>query len=151
MINAKKAYGNYIRWKYYSQTEKFVHSVLEQVITEERIYRRSMYAKTMDFDIDELLHKVFLYDEKKYGEHFITGWVADYSDLPIELEGKRIRELVEELQQMYYTKPESCFICNSFKLLIRELEIVREFKVKLDLQRHTLTISWDLPSFENVE
>ena len=145
MITAKQAYANHVRWKVYSGTEKFVHSVLELVITDEQIRRSSMYKKEMIFHIDELLYKIFICKEKKYGEYMVVGWRADYSDkLPNELKGKHIRGLIKELDQVYGIDPQISFICKCFKALIRELQEHRGFKVCLDLERHALIISWDL-------
>ena len=111
MITAKQAYANHVRWKVYSQIEKFVHSVLELIITDENIKSHSRYEKQMDISIEYLLHKVFLCEEKNRGEYNIIGWSADYSELPIELKGKHIRRLVKELEQVYEVDPQISFIC----------------------------------------
>lgn len=149
MITAKQAYANHVRWKVYSETEKFVHSVLERVITDEGIYRSSIYKKEQTFKLEEILHKIFCSEEKTYHEYTITSWLIDCSDLPSELQGYTIRELVKELEQVYEVDPQISFICKCFKALIRELQDIRGFKIYLDLEQHNLTISWDLSSTEN--
>ena len=149
MITAKQAYANHIRWKVYSETEKFVHSVLERVITDEGIYRNSIYKKEQTFKLEEILYKIFCSEEKTYHEYTITSWLIDYSDLPSELQGYTIRELVKELEQVYEVDPQISFICKCFKALIHELQDIRGFKIHLDLEQHNLTISWDLSSTEN--
>lgn len=152
MFTAKQAYANHVRWKVYSGTEKFVHSVLELVITDDQIRRRSMYEKEISFSLDDLFYKIFICKEKKYGEYMVIGWQADCSDyLPSELEGKHIRELIKELEQVYEVDPQISFICKCFKALIYELQDVRGFKVRLDLERHALMISWDLSLDEDVK
>ena len=149
MITAKQAYANHIRWKVYSETEKFVHSVLERVITDEGIYKNSIYKKEQTFKLEEILHKIFCSEEKTHHEYTITSWLIDYSTLPSELQGYTIRGLVKELEQVYEVDPQISFICKCFKALIYELQDIRGFKIYLDLEQHILTISWDLSSTEN--
>lgn len=144
MITAKQAYKNYLEWKNYSPIEKFVNSVFEYVIKEERIDLRSRYETEAHYSVREMFEKVFLHADRE--SVIYARWTADFSELPKELYGKRHFEIVSEFEDLYEVAPENSFICKAVKALIYELEVVRGFKVKLEDENRTLTISWDLSS-----
>ncbi|MBQ8044508.1 MAG: hypothetical protein IJ272_10285 [Clostridia bacterium] len=148
MITAEQAYENYVKSKKRSHIENFVLSVLQEVITEERIRATSIRETEADFLFSTILEKIFLTEEVN-GFTVNIGWRLDLTDLPEELYGKRNDQIVEELKAKFNNEQEHTFICKAFKQLIKYLVIVCHFEVYLDWEKEVLTVSWDSSSTEN--
>ena len=150
MITAKEAYENYMANRSLSQTQRFVNSVLHEVITEKSILSKSMNEKEINFSLSTIFSKIFL-SENINGFPAYTGWKLYFEDLPCDLYGKYNREIVSDLRGLFSEANEQVFICKAFKALIKELVIVRGFNVHLNLEDEILTISWDLSLSESTQ
>ncbi len=148
MITAKQAFESYNKWRDYSPTEKFVYSVMQEIITDDLIKRRSTQTTELRFSTDTIIDRIFVTEDVK-GFPVIVRWKIGYSKVPEEIAGKRKHELLDELERMYKNGEETSFICRAFNALVRELEIVRGFKVAIDSNGYTFTISWDLKDTKN--
>lgn len=147
MITAQEAYKNYVAHKNMSQIERFVNSVLQEVITEEHIATKSVNEKRTNFTLSTIFSKIFLTNEIN-GRTVYTGWKLYFEDLPSDVYGKYNHEIVADLQHLFAREGEDIYICKAFKALVHELSIVRKFNVALDLRKEILTVSWDLSSKE---
>lgn len=148
MITAKQAYENYVAPIETPDTEKFVKSVLEYVITDEHILQKSLHERKTNFSIWDILDKVFI-KECKWDKAIVKRWKIDGGELPEGLRNKSEFLLLRELEELYETRPQNSVICQDFRALVHELEVVRGFKVKLNFKERNIIVSWDLSSIAN--
>ena len=150
MITARQAYDNYLEWKNVMPIEMFVNSVLKYVITDEIVLQHSYNNTEMGFYLRTMIREIFFHSGCEALPKY-TMWRVTGTRLPDELYNKSGHEMVRELKQMYQTSPETSFICKAFKALVYELEVIRGFKVELDLEENMLFVSWNLSSTENAQ
>jgi hypothetical protein len=150
MITAEQAYQKYMYSKNMSQIQRFVNSVLQEVITEEHIARKSINEKEANFMFSDIFSKIFKVGEIR-GRTVYTGWKLYFEKLPAELYGKYNKEIAADLQKWFTKDAECTFICKAFEALIYELSVVRKFNISMDLRKQILTISWNLQPVQNTK
>lgn len=150
MITAKQAYENYVVPNKTLDTEKFVKSVLEYVITDEHILEKSVRERETSFSIWDVLDEVFI-KECKWDKAIAMCWKIDGSELPEGLRNKSEFCLLSELEELYETRPQNSVICQAFRALVHELEVVRGFKVKLNFNKRFIIVSWNLSHAQNTQ